>query len=120
MARYTFAFAILIALGSISGVLAQVAPKPSVVTGDVVSISDSKIVIKTKDGDIDAVLSASTEFKRVPPENPVLKSAVASQLSDISEGDKLLVTGVFGDDKKVLPARAVYLMSKSDIAQKNA
>ena len=56
----------------------------------------------------------------MPPENPVLKAAVAAQLSDISEGDKLLVTGVFGEDKKVLPARAVYLMSKSDIAQKNA
>lgn len=120
MTRSIFSIAILLALGTVSGVFAQGSPKPSVVTGDVVSVSDSKIVIKTKDGDIEAALSASTEFKRVPPENPVLKAAVASQLSDISEGDKLMVTGVFGDDKKVLPARAVYLMSKSDIAQKNA
>jgi len=120
MSRSIFTVAIVALLGAVSGIFAQGAPKPSVVTGDVVSVSESKIVLKTKDGDIEATLSASTEFKRVPPENPVLKSAVASQLSDISEGDKLLVTGVFGEDKKVLPARAVYLMSKSDIAQKNA
>ena len=120
MSRSIFAIAIVAILGVVSGVLAQGAPKPSVVTGDVVSVSESKIVLKTKDGDVEATLSASTEFKRVPPENPALKSAVAAQLSDISAGDKLLVTGVFGDDKKVLPARAVYLMSKSDIAQKNA
>lgn len=120
MKRSIIALTILLALGSISGVLSQTAPKPSVVTGDVVSVSDAKIVIKTKDGDIDATLSAATQFKRVPPENPVLKAAVDSNLSDISEGDKLMVTGVFGDDKKVLPARAVYLMSKSDIAKKNA
>lgn len=95
-------------------------PKPSVVTGDVVSTDSSKIVIKTKDGDLDVVLSGTTEFKRVPPENPVLKAAVAATITDVSVGDKLMVTGVFGDDKKSLPARAVYIMSKSDIAQKQA
>ncbi len=120
MARSTFSLAIILALGVVSGLFAQVSPKPSVVTGDVVSVSDAKIVIKTKDGDVEAALSSATAFKRVPPENPVLKAAVAAQLSDISQGDKLMVTGVFGEDKKVLPARAVYLMSKSDIAQKNA
>jgi hypothetical protein len=92
--------------------------KPSVVTGDVASISDTKIVLKTKDGEIDVVLTDKTDYKRVPPENPVLKAAVASSRADIGEGDKLLVTGIFGEDKKVLPARAVYLMTKSDLAQK--
>ncbi|MEP7213285.1 MAG: hypothetical protein ABI791_09435 [Acidobacteriota bacterium] len=92
--------------------------KPSVVTGDVTSISDAKIVLKTKDGDLEVLLSDKTDYKRVPPENPVLKAAVASSRTDIGEGDKLLVTGVFGEDKKVLPARAVYLMTKSDLAQK--
>ena len=93
--------------------------KPSVVTGDVVSITESKIVLRTKDGDLDVVLNDKTDYKSVPPENPVLKAALASSRTDIGEGDKLLVTGVFGDDKKVLPARAVYLMTKSDLAQKS-
>ncbi|HEX6278527.1 MAG TPA: hypothetical protein VFZ49_00810, partial [Pyrinomonadaceae bacterium] len=120
MTRFILSVALIACLGSLFSALAQTPVKPSVVAGDVLSVSDSKIVLKTKDGDLEAVLSASTEFKKVPPENPVLKAAVAAELSDISEGDKLLVTGVFGDDKKVLPARAVYLMSKSDIAQKQA
>ena len=119
ISRSIFSIAIILTLG-IATIWGQGAPKPSVVTGDVVSITDSKIIIRTRDGDLEAVLSSATEFKRVPPENPVLKAAVASQLSDISEGDKLLVTGIFGEDKKILPARAIYLMSKSDIAQKNA
>ena len=120
MFRKTLNTALITFFGFLLTINGQTSPRPSVVTGDVVSVSESKIVLKTKDGDVEAVISASTDFKRVPPENPVLKAAVASQLSDISEGDKLLITGVFGDDKKVLPARAVYLMSKSDIAQKNA
>ena len=120
MFRKTLNTALITFFGLLLTVNGQTSPRPSVVTGDVVSVSESKIVLKTKDGDVEAVISASTDFKRVPPENPVLKAAVPSQLSDISEGDKLLITGVFGDDKKVLPARAVYLMSKSDIAQKNA
>jgi hypothetical protein len=93
--------------------------KPSVVTGDVTSVDSGKIVLQTKDGVLDVTLSDKTEYKRVPPDNPVLKAAVAAALTDIGVGDKLLVTGIFPDDtKKTLPARSVYLMTKSDIAQK--
>lgn len=99
---------------------AQTAVKPSALTGDVVSVSDTKIVLKTAGGDVDVNLSDKTEFKRVPPENPTLKAAVPAAFSDIGVGDKLLVTGILADDKKSLPARAVYLMTKSDIAKKQA
>ena len=109
----------LLMLSVVSSGLAQTpAMKPSVATGDVASIDSGKIVLQTKDGAIDVTLSDKTEFKRVPPENPSLKAAVASALSEISVGDKLMVTGIFSDDKKTLPARSVYLMTKSDIAQK--
>ena len=93
--------------------------KPSVVTGDVTAVDASKIVLMTKDGSLDVTLSDKTVYKRVPPENPDPKAAVASALTDIGVGDKLLVTGIFPEDKKTLPARSVYLMTKSDIAQKN-
>ncbi len=113
--------ALFIAIGLSMFAFAQTASvKPSVATGDVTSIEPSKIVLKTKDGTLDVTLSATTEFKRVPPENPVLKAAVASTFGDIGEGDKLVVTGIMSDDKKTLPARAVYLMTKSDISQKQA
>lgn len=94
--------------------------KNTILSGDVVSVSSAKIVLRTKDGDVDIVLSDKTEYKRVPPENPVLKAAVAAALTDIGEGDKLLVSGMISDDKKSLPAKSVYLMTKADIAQRPA
>ena len=92
--------------------------KPSVAAGDVVSIDSDKIVLQTKDGSLDVLLSDKTEYKRVPPDNPALKAAVAAAFADIGTGDKLIVTGILSDDKKTIPARAVYLMTKADIAQK--
>jgi hypothetical protein len=101
-------------------VSAQEAQKPSVVMGNVLSIETGKIVLQTKDGQMDIVLTDKSQFKRVPPENPVLSAAVAAELTDIGVGDSLVVSGIFGEDKKVLPARSVYLMRKSDISQKQA
>ena len=108
---------IAIAMSSMAG-FAQTSVKPSALTGDVVSVNESKIVLKTKDGDLEVGLAPTTEYKRVPPENPTLKAAVAAALTDIGVGDKLLVTGILSSDKKSLPARAVYLMTKSDITRK--
>ena len=94
--------------------------KASLIPGDVVSISEKQIVIKTKDSQLNVELSPKTEFKRVAAERPSTASAVPTTLSEIVVGDKVIVSGVFGDDKSKLPARTVYLMSKSDIAQRNA
>lgn len=114
-------FLILIVLSGLgSSAIGQTQVKPSALTGDVVSINESKIVLKTKDGDVDINLSDKTEYKRVPPENPTLKAAVAATFGDIGVGDKLLVTGILSEDKKSLPARSVYLMTKADIAKKQA
>lgn len=93
--------------------------KASLVPGDVVSLSDKLIVIKTKDAQLNVELSPKTEFKRVSAERPSIASAVPATLGDIVVGDKVIVSGVFAEDKSKLPARTVYLMSKSDIAQKN-
>jgi hypothetical protein len=116
---------LLLALSLITGLFSMVsaqtsdtAIRPSVVVGDVASLTAAKIVLQTKDGSLDVVLSNKTEYKRVSPENPSLKTAVASSFQDIGVGDKLAVSGVFSADKKTLPARSVYLMTKSDIAQK--
>jgi hypothetical protein len=107
-------FASSAAFGQTGGV------KPSVATGDVASIDAAKIVLQTKDGVLDLLLSDKTEYKRVPPENPSLKAAVAATYSDVGVGDKLMVTGIMADDRKSMPARAVYIMTKGDIAQRNA
>jgi hypothetical protein len=94
--------------------------KPSVVTGEVASVDSNKIILKTKDGTIEIVLSEKTSYKRVPPENPNMQAAVPSTLADIGAGDKLVVTGILSADKKTLLAKSVYLMTKADIAKRSA
>ena len=90
-------------------VTAQVIPvKPSVLVGEVSEISPSKIVLKTKDGAVDVILSDKTEYKRVSPEKPSLATATAATFADIGAGDKVAVTGILASDKKTIPARAVY------------
>lgn len=111
-------FLLVFLLSASSFVRAQESMKPSVVAGEVSSVTEGKIVLQTKDGVVEAVLSDKTEYKRVPPENPSLKAAVASDLSDIAVGDKVMVTGIMASDKKSIPAKAVYLMTKADIASK--
>src|SRR5688572_17245787 len=97
---------------------ADVGIKPNFAGGEVVSVEGGKIVLQTKDGAIDVVLSAATQYKRVPPENPTLKAAVVAALADIGAGDKLLATGAVSADKKQIPAKAIYILSKAEIAQK--
>jgi len=92
--------------------------KPSVVMGEVSTVSESKIVLQTKDGAVNVALSDKTEYKRVSPEKPSLATAIASSFSDIGVGDKVIVTGILAAGKKSIPAKSVYLMTKSDIAQK--
>jgi hypothetical protein len=122
--KLTITASVLILFSSIfSAVLAQDqgnTARPSLVAGEITSIASGKIVLKTKDGSLEVMLTDKTVYKRVPPENPSMQAAVAAALSDIGEGDKVVVSGFFSADKKSLPARTVYLMTKSDIAQRNA
>ena len=118
----TFTFIVLFLLLGVANLLAQSADigiKATLAAGEVTSVAADKIVLQTKDGTIEVVLSDKTEYKRIPPENPILPAAVASSFSEIGVGDKLLVTGKVSEDKKLISAKAVYLLTKSDIAQKN-
>jgi hypothetical protein len=64
------------------------------------------------------LISASTEFKKIAPDNPSLRAATTASVSDISVGDKVLVSGMVADDRKSVPAKTIYLISKSDIEQR--
>ncbi len=112
-------FCLLIGAANIFAQSADVGIKPNFAGGEVSAINAGKIVLQTKDGDIDVNLTDATQYKRIPPENPILPAAVASNFSEISVGDKLLVTGAVAADKKSVSAKAVYLLSKADIAQRN-
>jgi hypothetical protein len=104
--------------GIVSSVSAQTesAIKSSLISGEVISVSTEKIVLQTKDGSLDAILSDKTIYKRALPENP--KTLVDSTFSEIGVGDKVVVSGIPATDKKTIPTRTVYLMTKSDISQK--
>ncbi|CAN5249130.1 hypothetical protein BH20ACI1_BH20ACI1_21880 [soil metagenome] len=121
--RKTFILLVLCVLVSAVNIFAQssdVGIKPNFAGGEVTSVAAGKIVLQTKDGAIEVALTDKTQYKRIPPENPILPAAVASSFDEIEVGDKLLVTGTVSEDKKLVPAKAVYLLSKSDIAKKNA
>lgn len=94
----------------------QVRPLP--VSGDVVAISAEKIELKTATGTMTANLTSATTFSRVPAANPSQRNATPSAIGDIKAGDRVIVTGIVAADGKSMPARAVYLMSKDDIAAK--
>ncbi|HMS42293.1 MAG TPA: hypothetical protein PKE69_18815 [Pyrinomonadaceae bacterium] len=74
--------------------------KQNLASGEVTAISDSKITLKTTDGVIDAMLSTTTEYKRVPPENPSLKAAVASSFAEVGVGGKGFITSFGGGRQK--------------------
>lgn len=116
--RAFYVFAVLATLSFVAA--AQSTPvKPSLATGDVVSVDAAKIVLQTKDGVLNVLLSDKTEYKRVSPENPSLKTATPAAFGDIGVGDKLVVSGIMSDDKRSLPARSVYLMRKTDLTEKD-
>ena len=94
------------------GILAKLAG------GEVKTVDGNKIVLLTKDGEIDVVLSDKTEYKKIPADNPSLKAAVDAKLSDIAAGDRMIATGEVSADKKQIPANKVFIISKSDLAKK--
>jgi hypothetical protein len=92
--------------------------RPSTLMGDVESISSDTIVLKTAEAVIAIKLTDTTEFKRVPADRPSLTAAMPSTVGEIGVGDRLVVTGFLAEDKRSMPARAVYLMTRGDIDQK--
>jgi len=104
-----------------SATLPDIGIKANLALGEVSAISAAanKIVLQTKDGAIDVGLMPTTTFKRVSPENPSLAAATAANLADIGVGDKILVTGTVSADKKTVPAKQIFLMTKADIVKKN-
>ena len=119
MRKLLFLSVLTALFGIISSTISAQSLKPVALPGEVGSIAGGKIVLQTKDGAVDVQLSGTTIYKRVQPENPSFKSAVDSNLAEVGVGDKVVVTGLLSDDKKSIPATAVYLMTKADITKRN-
>jgi len=116
---FTFLFGIIV-IGSVTIVYGQGtdAVKPKMISGDVVAVDASSIKVKAAAGEITATVSEKTDFKKAAADDP--KKMSPSSIADIAAGDKVIVSGFPSTDGLTVPAIRVYLMSKSDIAQKNA
>ena len=98
------------------------ATQPKSVVGEVVSLDAASHQIKLKadaGGNYTVNLDEKTSYLRVPPGEKDLKKAAKIAFSDISAGDRLLALGPVSEDTKSVPARAVIIMTKTDLAQKH-
>lgn len=106
-------------IGTSFSALAQDSMKPTLFQGEVASVSADKLNLQTKDGMVEITLLPTTAYKKVSPEKPKPADAVAATLADIGAGDKVIISSIVPADKKSIPARTVYLMTKADITKRN-
>jgi hypothetical protein len=87
--------------------------------GTIKSISGTTLVLTTDAGsELKISLPADAKYLRVPPGSKDLKEAVPIQLSDLQEGDRVLVRSKLSDDGASLVASTVIAMKKEDISAK--
>jgi hypothetical protein len=80
-----------------------------------------QIILKTEDGaDVQVDLQPTASFRRVEPGETDLRKAQAIAITDINPGDRVLARGKASDDKKTVAATLIVVMSKGDIAKKQA
>jgi hypothetical protein len=92
------------------------------VIGEVTAIdaSANRLTVKTDAGQIVSVaLSEKTVYMRVAPGEKTLANAVKIQLQDVGVGDRVLARGHVADDQKSVPALALVVMTKADLAEKH-
>jgi hypothetical protein len=88
--------------------------------GEVVDINLTKreVLIKTKEGNLNASFDDRTQFKIVPPGAESLDQAQPITLADVSVGDILMARGKVSEDRKTVLARQMIVMNKKAIEEK--
>jgi Cu/Ag efflux protein CusF len=80
-----------------------------------------QIVLKTDAGaEIAVSVQPKAGVRKVAPGETDLKNAASIAMSDVSAGDRVLARGKASDDKKSFDATLVVVMSKADVANKQA
>lgn len=98
---------------------AQAAAAPARQIGTVKAISGDTLTLAADGGtQVSVSVAEGAHVLQLAPGSTDLKSAQQIAFSDISVGDRVLVTGKAGDDGS-LTATRVILMKSTDIAQKN-
>lgn len=91
------------------------------VIGEVKAIdaTSRQLIVKTDAGSIVTVaLEEKTAYLRLAPGEKTLTNATKIALADIGEGDRVWARGKVADDRRSLPAVALVVMNKVDIARK--
>jgi hypothetical protein len=107
------------ALAQDPGESGSASPKLESVIGQVTATEGKQITVKLDAGRIVIVsLQETTLYLRVPPGETDLKKAVKIAPGDIGVGDRVYARGRLAEDQKSMPALAVIVMTKADLAQK--
>ena len=94
---------------------------PNGVIGEVKVIDNTakQLIIKTDAGSLVTVaLADKTVYLRLAPGEKTLTNATKIAFSDVGEGDRVWARGKVADDHKSVPASALIVMNKVDIAKK--
>ena len=79
-----------------------------------------QLIVKTDAGSLVTVaLSDKTIYMRLAPGEKTLMNATKIAFSDVGEGDRVWARGKVADDQKSVPATALIVMNKVDIAKKH-
>lgn len=94
---------------------------PNGAIGEVKAIDNAakQLIVKTDAGSLVTVaLGDKTVYLRLAPGEKTLTNATKIAFSDVGEGDRVWARGKVADDHKSVPATALIVMNKVDIAKK--
>ena len=94
---------------------------PNGVIGEVTAIDPKamQMIVKTDAGStVTVTLNSNTNYMRLAPGEKTLKNATKIALADVGVGDRVWARGKTSEDQKSVPALALIVMTKADIAQK--
>ncbi len=100
---------------------ADAAITPNGAIGEVKAIDGAakQLVLKTDAGSVVTVtLSDKTTYMRVAPGEKTLTNAVKIAFTEVTEGDRVWARGNVSEDRKTVPAAALIVMTKADLAKK--
>lgn len=85
----------------------------------VIDAAGHQLIVKTDAGSLVTVaLSDKTVYMRLAPGEKTLTNAAKIAFGDVGEGDRVWARGKLADDHKSVPAVALIVMNKVDIAKK--
>lgn len=85
----------------------------------VIDAAGHQLIVKTDAGSLVTVsLGDKTVYMRLAPGEKTLTNAAKIAFTDVGEGDRVWARGKVADDRKSVPAAALIVMNKADIAKK--